>query len=668
MIWKKFREERANCITMKFVKSLFLAVVCTCFIMHDAFGWPSHCGMDLSGYYYWDAGAEGAAIYCYNAKCPPGCVCPDPTYVSKNANRATQFCVQRTTDIFENDENKCDYQGGYWYCTTKGGQKIYRCPANYPFTDEGETLLTKCFTVDVTCRAGYYGEEGTGNCDQLCQKGYACCYGKSGAGCNLSATKTYDRVYVGTQLSEGMELCKAGTCAALNTTRCIGGDAKGAVWCLKCPEGTAAREDGQTTCDACGKGTCSSTNGVTCVKSDENDTSSAVTGAKACITCPSGYYSDGESNSYCKYCDGKIIRTNGLPTGCKTCPAGTYSDDGECKDCHAGSYCPGDGKEYECETGTWSTAGSASCETCIGGITGEAKNKCDSCPSGQIANKDHTGCIDCDGFIAEDGECVSACEDTKDDSGHIIIARYIDGSYCRTCPAFNNKKPDGTGTFDIGKRYNREGISSCMYMYETSNCKFYYKYDDTVSKYVLGSGGYPPWSDENYYVKITSGVASGQTPTCVKCPESKPFSDEGTGGIEKCHVCEAGSCISGNSCKKCSAGYICPGDSSGNATNCGNGNDFGEYYGEEICPVNSFSNAGATKCTYCAANYTTIGSEGLCSSRSDGRGCGSSLACQMKKTSLCYLNADDKNSCKAWPSCIIEGKIDKSVLKQQTTN
>ena len=660
MIWKKFREERANCITMKFVKSLFLAVVCVC----------AGCFLFVTDGFAKDADAQclkgGQYDYCIGGHhckpCPAECYCEATTATVSCSGLPKIWCNASAQSMWQ------EAGGGL----SNGSFGIKLCPDGYPKSANGADSITKCYAEKIVCsQAGKYVKDGTGHCNTSCPAGHYC-----------AGNETHTDVYY-------------------NQNRGISGDcgpgkysSAGAASCSLCSAGSASSGTANASCTKCDAGKCSSASGGSCSGANGK-------GSTQCMKCPSGTYSlplsqkngNLSGNSECKQCFGQIqLDSNGYAIDCKKCPVGKYYDGSSCVNADEGyctiddeNNCTGDEDgahaQRQCPAGTCSSkngekcagegqTGASYCMTCPANTTSsKGSSFCEACPEGQYVENNE--CKECDNgrYITEDGECVSACEDTKDNGGHIIIARYIDGAYCRTCPAFNNKKPDGTGTFDTGKRYNREGISSCMYMYETSNCKFYYKYDDTVSKYVLGSGGYPPWSDENYYVKITSGVASGQTPTCVKCPESKPFSDEGTGEIEKCHVCEAGSCISGNSCKKCSAGYICPGDSSGNATNCGNG--FGEYYGEKICPVNSFSNAGATKCTYCAANYTTIGSEGWCSRPSVGTGCGSSLACQMKKTKLCYILNEVwtcNNNDEGWPSCIIEGKIDKSVLKQQTTN
>ena len=499
--------------------------------------------------------------------------------------------------------------------------------------------------------------------------------------------------------------CGVGTCSAKygtgNKIVCSGTttDATGSTQCMECPLGQYQDAKGQSKCKDADLGFCSvrgSNNGCSedktgatsqqkcspgkCSSTDNKKCADTSKGASYFMNCPDGYYQDAEGQSTCKECKGEIERTDGRPTGCHLCDtsAGEVLQNGKCTQCGAGSYIK-DGKCLDCPIGytcgTDPTKDPVKCDPNKGEYASEdaVRTECSICPAGQYAlytsKCKHIVAPGktCNNYLYKDVSAKCHACDRADLGDHADEYFQDDTNHsCQKCPTSTTLANRG-GKLKRSDD-NRKGIESCRYEIDNGGCLEYWKYSISKGEYALDSIQAP----ENQYVQ-TNPLNGAKT--CVACPSDKPYSDGGSGNDKQCHKCEAGSCIDGKTennpgyCRKCTGGFICPGDDKGLAVACKTSFTtslsqasvtVSGAYGVLACDVNQFSNAGATKCTACAANYTTQGSSNC--KIGGAAACNGIESCQIKATKLCY----PLNSCNEWPECIIEGKIDRSVIKPKS--
>ncbi|GMI08230.1 hypothetical protein TrVE_jg10446 [Triparma verrucosa] len=287
------------------------------------------------------------------------------------------------------------------------------------YSNTGSAICMECdagthSTIEKTsckmCQAGRYSNKGAGSCS-ICDAGTECPEGSS-----------------------KMSICPKGRFSGPGSSDCTLCDID---------KGLVGDSEGRSTCALCGVGKYAS--------SDSNK----------CMACPSSYYSVGATSS-CSKCDvnkysndpsgarscqlcvaGKIV--NSEQTGCDDCPAGFFSKSGDitCSACEAGKYIAAAGGSacVFCNSGKYSTEGSAGCK---------------GCESGQVSNEFRSGCIQCDsGYYAELGasSCTICDGGTKCEPGSSKAIRCNAGRYapaasgvCLECKIDQFTKSSGQST------------------------------------------------------------------------------------------------------------------------------------------------------------------------------------------------------------------------------
>ncbi len=254
------------------------------------------------------------------------------------------------------------------------------------FSNEVILVMKEGATQYFECPAGYSSLEGSAECN-ICTPGY---YKTSNDGvveCRICPAGTYSS----TDSSECVD-CAAGTYSITGSSECVDCAAgtyssTGSTECVDCAAGTFSFIRAAV-CTQCKIGYSTLSSGT--VSDSENDSSvctvcasgftgSVVDGVLRCDTCPSGFFSLGQT--------------------CTGCPAGSYSDvtDAVCIPCAAGKYstihagfcedCPAGYHSLKgqplcqlCLPGTFSTSGSSSCTECpMGDYSGPGSSMCQSC-------------------------------------------------------------------------------------------------------------------------------------------------------------------------------------------------------------------------------------------------------------------------------------------------
>lgn len=302
------------------------------------------CGLCPAGYYCASDGTSAPVI------CPTGKFCPEGAWRASDCPLGT---YNPTEGIKESREcTLCD--AGY-YCPTLGQSAVdstYTCDAGFVcYGGAYRPEPTDTTTGDI-CPAGAY-------CDALTGLNY-CDAGKIG-------------IFQGAFESDACQLCEKGY-------YCFGG-ATGAVTCPAgyfCPEGSSIYDDvsqqppigyynvaGQEEATKCALGTFTK-----------------VLGQSSCTTCEQGYYchtiglADPDTDAICPtghYCPSydSIVTDDLDPYHRKLCPIGTYQADvsmtGEtdCLDCPAGKACEERGTSTaatlltDCAAGFYCTLGAS---------------------------------------------------------------------------------------------------------------------------------------------------------------------------------------------------------------------------------------------------------------------------------------------------------------------
>jgi hypothetical protein len=354
----------------------------------------------------------------------------------------------------------------------------------------------------------------------------------------------------------------------------------------------------------CSAGTYSSSDGMYCMQCSTGYYS--LPASSVCLICPAGKYTTDNWN--CVSCSSGTYSLPGAST-CLPCLRGTSSDSASssctlidtsfpcrggqyqvgitCADCPAGYYSSGY-TCYTCGGGTFSVAGSATCTACspntyslVGAST------CTSCPFGQYSGTQYSYCNGPCGpgyFYLQSYGCISC------PAGY--FSDYTTNTYeCDQCPA-GTVSSAGSSTCTICEAYSYAvaGSNSCQ------SCR-----NTTLTggaTCITSVGAVCP----SGYYRSAGGI-------CVQAPAGYLLDSS----ARNLYVCPAG-CSSQNGSLTCDvtcpAGYISrPG---GHCKPCPSGYYYVDYYDYvnsgwvgscSQCPPNTFSTAGSTGCTNCAAGY-----------------------------------------------------------------
>ena len=264
----------------------------------------------------------------------------------------------------------------------------------------------------------------------------------------------------------------------------------------------------------------------------------------------------------------------GGATDKRQCWPGTYSDtkgatsNSTCRDCKSGKF-----------SGSWAAASNASCSDCIQGkYSGSGATECSSCPAGAYSETIGAASIaTCRPCAALAGNfCPSAFQGpvtgTTCPPGH-----YCEGGTSDKVPCPQGKRSPALGASSIATcSACSAGWSSNPGDAQCSPCD--------LGRYSESSGG-----------------------NCTQCPPGK-YSD--VQGAENCKLCDRGKYsgatggVSSNSCQDClivPPGFFCDaGSAAQSGSECLAGY---QCVGGQIieCIGGSFSRAGASECTLCAA-------------------------------------------------------------------
>ena len=249
---------------------------------------------------------------------------------------------------------------------------------------------------------------------------------------------------------------------------------------------------------------------------------------------------------YGYYCDGQVRRA---------CPAGAMCVNGEISRCSAGQCAANaDGVCVE-NTGV-------QCVNCSGNTP--------------YSNSLKTNCVSCSG-----------------------AGVYVDGSLCKDCPNI----PYNQDFYEAAILEGQTGIASCGL-----------KLKSTITGACIGKVISVDWvyDSENQvwnlsnldvdigdfdYVAIPENAEDALV--CGAC-EDGTINENHELGINACIACPAGYCSGADGqCQLCAMGHYCPLDSDGTIYSCD------VVSTEYMCPKGTFSATGQSKCTSCAAGYTT---------------------------------------------------------------
>lgn len=251
-----------------------------------------------------------------------------------------------------------------------------------------------------------------------------------------------------------------------------------------------------------------------------------------------GVYTLG-SNSFCLSCPVDLVSTigdNGVRT-CGECPAGQYNEDGQCNDCHRGTYNDLVGAK-ECKTcspGTYGTLsgaktaaetcvdcgagtyalqpGSSFCPPCPSGTidAGTGKEECTPCPAGQFSTAAADGMQKCQAcpeghFCAEKTADPVPCEighyagEGAESCTRCPARTYGDltgAAECKTCqPEFTS--PPGSTVF-----------TDCVCPQGTYYAANVDKCTECITGMVCVGGRNIPFTAEGYYGEAADGTWEG---------------------------------------------------------------------------------------------------------------------------------------------------------------
>ena len=268
------------------------------------------------------------------------------------------------------------------------------------------------------------------------------------------------------------------------------------------------------------------------------------------------------------------------------CPQGQYwsSSDETCVVCEPGYFCS-NGERQSCSAGTYSQdLGASECLLCDIGYYAEnsGATECDACPQGTYSNEERTACVPC-----------------------TVAGQYLDGDECKACPTEGYdaglyrpyRFADYTGIFQCGIELNQQGTTKF-----NSEISVKWRYDGNT--WVQEEGNSVSVLPMSYVYVKKPDDDDANSDWCKDCPDG---SINISGGQSACTSCPPGHCMDGNTCRECTAGYMCPYGNDNHVQAC-DADFLGSYiYGIAICPAGTFSRAGQATCSECAAGYTTEG-------------------------------------------------------------
>jgi hypothetical protein len=676
---------------MKLLRLAFLAVLYGVFVVSDA---NAKCITCDANYFFNDV--------C--TKCMPGCYChPDANgeVCSLDPWGSAQISDSEVAAWCANG-TLCP--GAYSYenykeCGRSDWAGIYRCPSGFPNSRAGAGKKEDCYTT-VKCSAGKYSPAGSSSCDTSCEIGFYC------------EGKTYTELKYGHGITDNRKPCpglselpgfsyvsgterkQLGDCEA---EKFVGGNCKSGSKITKIAKSSEEWNDPQVNLTAKpGYRVNYSGDSSSCIPCGPGSYSNTEHSQPSCTPCPeeSGWTSNTESTTATSHtscylsklpdgCSGGYLRRDILNTGkykgedeayavnLQANP-GYYVNGKECTICEAGYYSD-DETATSCTRVDPGSCASSDGVKCIGSGKPGAKTWI-KCPSGKYSNEERTDCIACTG-----------------------ADQYADNVECKSCTEELGAIPSGAVYFKASAGAN-QGKENCRYGIldvEGSTCRRYHS-DYVGNKFAVvykwNGTKYDIDSERTPVAKPAYYVDGDKCKKCTDYDATKPYSDGTSEGSKQCTGCFEGSCEMQNAtsgvseCKKCSAGFACPGTDSGLAQKCSQ--EYNKNYGAFgvlMCPKGSFSKTGYSSCTECAVGYTTAkvykSKEDKCSTKygvtetggspnvahvccfgEDGSGCAITSndedkvadMCLAKETLVCKDEKTDGayETCWSWPTGI----------------
>jgi hypothetical protein len=526
------------------------------------------------------------------------------------------------------------------YSNTAGSESCTACPANSNAA-VGSTSILSCncnngFYKDsnLACVACSAGSTCTFNTMSVCAAGSFSIAGASV--CSLCATGTYSG-------SAGSSACTQ--CPALMTTPGTGRTDLDNCTCAT----SGWFRNSSTTCRAC-------TPGYMCPTYNQESICQkgffSLSGASLCTACPTGTYSSNVGSSACTQCPALMttFATGQIDLNNCTCATSGWFKNSSttCRPCRAGYACPNVLQENNCPLNTYSLSGYTSCVNCLSNSVSLLPNTSTGC----VCNAGYLGRgIDSNSFLATgeqdlarsctSGGCtIKLYSDTPGNTS--IWTGYQAGSL--SMPTNGNYYFEGdhnwagVGTYQIdlqkvqklGNIYfwdNGGGggrnipthfyaghptpklITSiwswwccgfnkidALYGIETQFIWWYHPNNDWHHLWKFAIGTYQP--SQRQCALCAVGSYCPTEASTVICPVNHT-SLAGSTNVSHCY-CSAGYINLGYlSCRICTAGYSCPTVTPGSVSAQSVSS---LIFTETICPTGSFSAAGATACTTCAAN------------------------------------------------------------------
>lgn len=549
---------------------------------------------------------------------------------------------------------------GSW--ASPGSGSLTPCATGYTTAATGSTAITAC---DV-CDTGYYSGNGRGNgsgnngctiCSVqrsgcggstagTCAAGYGTIDG--GATCSACTGATYKTL---SNNSACLSCAANGTgCGGASAGTCNAGfgTSNGGATCLACAATTFKITSGNTACSFCDIHGC---NGHTATSPGTCDTgyTSGDNGA-TCTLCASGTnYKLVIGNQACTACDPHVTGCN--PTNPGACGAGYSSTSAgvTCEACGAGLFKPNAGNVActACVANT-SNCGGSSAGTCSAGFgTADAGATCVACAAGTY--KATSGNVACTACSAEGPNCGG----TYDGICAAGLATTDNGATCVPCEAGTYKIASGNtactgtcGSHTTGCGGSSAGACSVGYGFYGACAQCSGNTYKTVvnnsacincSANNTGCGGGSIGTCDAGYGTNDNGAS------CIVCASGTYKTAAGNTGCTTCAsnntgcgVDSAGSCNTGYSstdasvtCKACPTGYykatsgagVCiivpagsyAADAGGLSTNIAAAQVI-------LCPISTWSDAGAISCSSCSTGYET-------SAAGNGAGTEMGLAC-----------------------------------------
>ena len=319
------------------------------------------------------------------------------------------------------------------------------------------------------------------------------------------------------------------------------------------------------------------------------------------IKCPAGDYFSVVNK--CKKCSLGTWSAAGSTT-CQSCPAGQYSDDRlSCKDCPAGEYSESCWKKCKsCGKGKVSKAKSSTCTVCQAGQYADRhSNICRPCLTGTYSHGSVNECKQCPrGSYSGAGE--KECH-TCIPGQHFNTTRLL----CADClPSFYSPRPDIPCTKCAPEKYSGLAETTCRKCPrrtkvnpDQTGCA---STTPTPTHYRTPAPTRATPAPSHYLTPAPTAEPSLRTEPPVSCV----FGDYFNALLGKCVECTEGDAYSGTCTMKCSKGYApfnnhpcrpCVVNTyNPSATEASNGNCID-------CPLTMVVTDERTKCVYCEPSF-----------------------------------------------------------------